>query len=147
MPTARAEQDEQNFEQSAQIPQQRGCGLIVSGASVRLFGCASPQQAEQQRRERHPCAEAQRLAGEIRFHHFRRQTIRHDQLLRKLNSDSTPAAITEKKRERGKLQMNAENYPHKSEENQRPVRPMNVKEISSLRIATRSARSGSFAPR
>jgi hypothetical protein len=55
-------------------------------------------------------------------------------LLRKLNSDFTPAAITEKKCERGKFQMNAENSPHKPEENQRPVRPMNVKGIRSLRV-------------
>src|SRR5262245_10790896 len=134
LPIARAEEYEQNFEQSAQIPQQRGCGLIVSGASVRLFACASPQQAEQQRRERHPCAEAQHFAGEIRIHHFWRQTMRHDQLLPKLNSDSTPAAITEKKCERGKIRMNAENSPHKPEENQRPVRPMNVRVIRSLRV-------------
>jgi len=57
--------------------------------------------------------------------------MRHDKLLPKINSDSTPAAITEKKRERGKIQMNAENSSHKPEENQRAVRPMNVKEIRS----------------
>src|SRR5262249_9212952 len=69
------------------------------------------------------------------FNHFRGQTMRHDQLLRKLNSDSTPAAITEKRCERGKFQMNAENSPHKPEENQRPVRPMNVKGIRSPRVS------------
>src|SRR5262245_19697818 len=134
MPITRAEEDEQNFEQSAQIPHQRGRGLIVSGASVRLFGCASPQQAEKQRRERQPCAEAQHFAGEIRFNRFRRQTIRHNQLLRKLTSDSTPAPITYNKCEREKFQMNAENSPHKPEEYQRPVRPINVKEIRSLQV-------------
>jgi hypothetical protein len=59
--------------------------------------------------------------------------MQHKQSLRNLNFDSTPAAKTEKKGERGKFQMNAENFRRKTEENQRLVRPMNVKGICSPR--------------
>src|SRR5262245_41043595 len=131
MPISRAEEREQNSEQSAQIPHQRGCALIVSGPGVGLFACAPSQQADQQYRERQSCAEAQHFTGEMRFNHFRRQTMQHKKLLGKLNSDSTPAAITEKKCERGKFQMNAANSRRKPEENRRPVRPMSVKGICS----------------
>jgi hypothetical protein len=60
--------------------------------------------------------------------------MQHKRLLFKLNSDSTPAAVTGKKIERGKFQMNAENTRRSLEEYQRLVRPMNVKRIRSLRI-------------
>jgi hypothetical protein len=58
--------------------------------------------------------------------------MRHKQILPEPDSDSAPAATTEKKRERGKFQMNAENSRRKSEENQSPFHPMNVKRIRSL---------------